>query len=92
MVYLISSTVSDLAGKTTLADIVVQVLLAGNVRELISYGIAGGGIAYGLNERRLRKAAIRHLSQQKAAFEKFLDPNRSSSQLTETGDTKPEDR
>ena len=92
VVYFISSMISDLAGKTTLADIVVQVLLAGNVRELVSYGIAGGGIAYGLRERRLRKSEIRHLGSQKELLERALDPNRSSSQLTETGETRPEDR
>ena len=92
VVYLISSAVSDLAGRTTLADIALQVLLAGNVREVGSYAIAGGGITYGLWERRLRKSEIRHLGEQKKLLESVLDPNRSSSQLTETGETRPEDR
>ena len=90
--YFISSAVSDLAGKTTLANIVVQVLQAGSVRELGSYAVAGGGITYGLRERRLRKSEIRHLGQQKRRLESALDPNRSTSQLTETGETRPEDR
>ena len=92
VVYFISSAVSDLAGKTTLANIVVQVLQAGSVREVVSYAIAGGGITYGLLERRLRKSEIRHLGQQKKELESALDPNRSTSQLTESGETRPEDR
>ena len=88
VVYLIGRMVSALAGQTTLADIAVQFLMAGNLREFASYGIAGGGIVYGLRERRLRKSVIRHLSKRKVTLERHLDPNRSSSQLTETGETK----
>lgn len=92
VVYFAKEMVSDLAGKTTLTDIAVKILMAGNARELVSYGIAGGAIGWGWSERRLRKSKIRHLGKRLVATETSLDPNRSSSQLTDTGETRPEDQ
>ena len=92
VVYLMSRMVSSLAGRTTLADITIQFLAARNARELISYVIAVGLLAWGIRERRLRKSTVRELSRRLEVTERHLDPERSSSQLTETGETRPEDR
>lgn len=92
VVYLISTMVSALAGKTTLADIAIQFLTASQAREWTSYGITGAAIVWAILERRLRKSTVRHLSQRLVVIENRLDPDRSSSNLTETGETRPEDR
>lgn len=92
VIYLIGRTISDLAGKTTLADIVIQILMSGNAREWASYAVTGGAILWGARERRLRKSTINHLSRRLIKTEEQLDPNRTSSHLTETGDTRPEDQ
>ena len=92
VVYLISTMVSALAGKTTLADIAIQFLTASHAREWTSYGITGAAIVWAILERRLRKSTGRQLSRRLKVIENRLDPDRSSSELTETGETRPEDR
>ena len=92
MFYFMSRMVSALAGKTTLAEIVVQIFSDQHTRELISYALTTGALGWGLNERRLRKSKVRHFAKRLKKTEEHLDPSRSSSHLTETGDTRPEDR
>ena len=48
-------------------------------------------IFWALMERRLRKKKIRSMSIYIKELEKRLDPDRTSSDLTDTGDTNPED-
>jgi hypothetical protein len=51
-----------------------------------------GGIFYGRKQSRLRKDAIENMYPEKLRLEEELDPNRTSSELTSRGDTKPEDK
>ena len=81
-----------MAGETTLPDIVIQISMPGHARELASSAVTGGAILWGVKERQLRKSTITHLNRRLIKTEEQLDPNRMSSHLTETGDTRPEDQ
>jgi hypothetical protein len=81
-----------LAGKTTVSSIVFSILANFTVRETIYIILAGGGIIYGIGEREMRRRNIRRITDEKNALERILDANRSSSELTTRGTTKPEDR
>jgi hypothetical protein len=88
-------TVDSLAGKTTLANIVLSLLTDMKVSEGVAYAFGaffgGGGIAYGEVQRRLRRRVTRDQANRAALRERRIDPNRSSSNLTPSGDTNPED-
>jgi hypothetical protein len=84
-------SISALAGKVTLASIGLSAL--GNIR--VSDGIltviTGGSILYGVGQRKLRHRTVTRLAKDKNDRERLIDPARSSSGLTETGRTRPED-
>ncbi len=90
--YYLSGSINVLAGKYTFADIGFRVLSDIRVSDGVAYLLGGGGVAYGLNERRLRRKTIERLSGRIQELEKRLDPRRSSSKLTRRGTTRPEDR
>jgi hypothetical protein len=84
-------SIAILAGRYTFAQIGVNVLGNLKISESISYVSGLTGVLYGLKERRLRRKNIQRLSTQIQKLEKQADPNRSSSDLTERGTTRPED-
>jgi len=84
--------VESLAGKTTAADIGLSLLADIKVSTLVAWSLGGGGILYGLKQRKLRKDTIERLSSRIQELERQLDSRRTSSRLTERGDTREEDR
>ncbi len=80
--------VDSLAGKTTFADIGIRMLFDSRVLAII---FGGGGIVYGIAERRLRQDTVKKFQPRIRELEQRLDPKRSSSSLTETGETNPKD-
>jgi hypothetical protein len=85
--YLGANTVKELAGKSTFAEFAVRVL--GNVtmsRSIITL-VAGGGWAFGLAQRSLRRRNIERTVPAKNDLEKIIDKNRTSSNLTGRGTT-----
>lgn len=80
-------SIDTLAGRRTFAEIGVKIL--GNVT--VSRGIitllTGGGWAYGLAQRSLRRRNIERLAPAKNEVERRLDKNRTSSNLTSRGTT-----
>lgn len=85
-------SIAALAGQQTLADIAVRFLGNLKVSESIAYILAGGGVAYGIGQRQLRRRHIKHNVRGKNELEKILDPKRTSSNLTDTGTTRPGDK
>jgi hypothetical protein len=83
--------VAALAGKSTFADIGIQFLANVKVSDGIIYLLLGGGWAYGLGQRKLRRRHIERVVKSKNELEKLLDPKRTSSNLTEKGTTRPGD-
>lgn len=90
-VYSLSTSIASLAGQTTIADIVVNFLGNVNIGEGVALLFGAGGTAYGLAERYQRQRMIKRLHGRTKELELKIDPKRSSSSLTETGDTNPKD-
>lgn len=112
--------VSVLAGKTTAADISVDMSASGSLgsqqnggnrvgvsgaaKVLDSFGkvdfttnvllVISNGLFLVLyqREKRLRKEKTIHFSHQVELYERILDPQRTSSNLTRDGETNPDDR
>jgi hypothetical protein len=81
------------AGEFSTADL--NFIASGEVNKwvpvLISILIGGPGFAYGWRQRKLRKKYIDRYTERIKILEKYIDPDRSSSGLTSTGETPPED-
>jgi hypothetical protein len=80
-----------LSGKTTFASIVISFIGNLTVSKALAYIFGGGGVLYGLGERHVRRKAVKRHGNRIKHLESLIDPNRSSSNLTETGETPPED-
>lgn len=81
-------SIGELAGKQTDALINIKMLLDSNFLGII---FGGGGIIYGVVQKRLKQNVIKRLQPRIQNFEQQLDPNRTSSLLTSGGDTNPAD-
>ena len=57
----------------------------------VAWGLAAGGVMYGYAQRKLRSRANKKYGKQIRALQVVIDKGRSSSELTELGDTNPED-
>lgn len=100
--YLGYLSIVELAGKITIADIKIAARgmfdFGGGISSItlwitllaICFGLAG--IRFGNRQARLRRESIVHLHEFQLKYEKMIDPKRTSSRLTSTGDTRPEDK
>jgi len=84
-------TVHDLAGQATTADIGIKLLTDVKISEALAWLLAGGGILYGRQQRKLRKDTVERLQERNRNLERTIDPKRTSSDLTPRGETRPED-
>ena len=89
--YFLYLIVDSLAGKTTATDIALKAITDLKLDRGILYLLAGGTTIWAVRERKLRKKNTKHISEHIKELEELIDPNRTSSNLTETGDTHPED-
>lgn len=89
--YFVYLSILALSGKATLATIGLSVLGNIKVSEGICALLTGGSILYGVGQRQLRHRVIRRIGTRLSELEKERDPERSSSGLTDTGGTRPED-
>lgn len=88
--YFLYKTVSSLAGKNTHA--IFLAALGMHADRWIAYAVATictGGYFW---EKRRNGALVKRFASLAAAEERKVDPRRSSSQLTQTGETNQEDR
>lgn len=92
LAYIAKEITFGLAGKTTLAEIGVSIMLATSTRERISYAANFLLVLLVFREWHLRRKKVKKLAKRVVDLERHIDPNRSSSQLTSTGDTRREDR
>jgi hypothetical protein len=85
--YIFYKDLDVLAGRSTFAQIGINLL--GNLK--VSRGIiallTGSGWVYGLGQRSLRRKNIERLAPAKNEVEKRIDKNRTSSNLTSRGTT-----
>ncbi len=84
-------SIDALAGHQTAANIIVNFLGNFHVSEGLAWLLTAGGATYGLGQNRLRKRIVEHLHGRIRELEERVDPQRSSSNLTPSGDTRPED-
>ena len=85
-------SIGDLAGRETMANIGVSVL--GHLRLSDAFAIlfGGGGTAYGVYQRKLRRDQIEQDHPRIERMEEREDPKRSTSGLDRRGRTRPEDQ
>lgn len=89
--YCLYLIVESLAGKTTVADIALKTITDLELDRGVLYLLTGGTTFWAIRERKLRKKKTKDIEAHVKELEKHIDPNRTSSNLTETGDTLPED-
>jgi hypothetical protein len=81
-----------LSGEHTTADIAFRAALDMRADQYAAYILGGGGVIYGIRERRLRRKTTSRLTERTASLEKRIDPNRTSTGLPSSGDTRLEDQ
>ena len=81
------------SGETTMADVTVALKATGFSGAAAGLGVLVGvaGLIYGKVQARLRRETIRQFEARVRELETTLDPGRSSSGLTTSGDTPPEE-
>lgn len=84
-------SVEALAGQTTAASIGVNILGNLQLGNAIAWLVGASGLAYGYQQRKLRKDEIERLAERNRRLEHKIDPKRSSSELTKRGDSRKED-
>lgn len=84
--------VDALAGKETISNIAFKMITDLKMNQWMAYAIGGCGLSYGLAERSVRKKTVTRLHSRIEELELKKDPKRTSSMLTSTGDTRPEDK
>lgn len=92
IVYYTAQAVQSLAGQQTAAALILQWPTEYKVHVAIPWITAVAFVAYGLLQRYLKNRTVRELHQYIKELEQRVDPKRSSSGLTSTGETRPEDR
>ncbi len=90
--------VKMLAGKNTYAFIDIGISLADILKEnktignIIVLSIGIGGLIYGSIERIIRKKTVARLTKRVKELELDIDPGRTSSGITHSGNTRREDK
>jgi len=84
--YFLSDAAKHLAGQNTMASFDVPFM-----NGVLGAIFGGGGVLYGRNQNKLRKDTVEQLQARIRQLETQMDPNRSTSGLTERGDTHLED-
>jgi hypothetical protein len=84
--------VASLAGQYTFAQVGLSFLGDFKISDAVAYLFGGGGVAYGLNRKKLQGDNLERTAKRIAELEKQIDPKRSSSRLTPRGLTRPEDK
>lgn len=83
--------IAIMAGRSTYADIGIRILGNLKVSDGIIYLFGASGWVYGMGQRQLRRKNIKRTVPAKNALERIIDPNRTSSNLTDKGTTQPGD-
>lgn len=90
--YFAYASIDSLSGKVTWAKIFVQIVDDLSTIHKLSIGFGLLGVLYGWWQRHLRKNTIERFAPRTKELEQKIDPKRSSSKLTERGETQPEDK
>jgi len=91
LAYIGYRAIDTLAGKTTIANIVLSYLTAEESDYGLPWVLAGAFAIWAVLERRLRKRKTESMQDHIKSLETRLDPERTSSGLLASGDTSPGD-
>jgi hypothetical protein len=91
MVYFAYRSIEALAGTETTSNIVLKLVTELKADKYIAYIFGFAGVGYGVGERVLRRKTVKRLHPRIKDLELKLDAHRSTSRLSPTGDTRPED-
>jgi hypothetical protein len=89
--YLVFRSIESLAGRSTDSNIMVKFVTDLKASRWLSMAFAGLMGTWGASERALKKKAVKRLHVRVKELEEKIDPTRTSSGLTLTGETRPED-
>ncbi|MBI1346789.1 hypothetical protein GC163_10935 [bacterium] len=89
--YFIYCSVDALAGESTVADIGVKFNSKISISEVLAWIFGIGGVGYGWRQNDLRSVTIERLQGRIRELETGFDPQRTSSNLNERGQTNPKD-
>lgn len=89
-VYELRGCIEALAGKDTFAKIAIGLLA--DFKVSIAWMAAASAAGVAVRERRLRQKTVERLEGRIHELETDIDPHRTSSHLTKTGQTNPGDR
>jgi hypothetical protein len=81
-----------LAGQQTIADMSFKFLAEAGVSDVLAWLLAALGVLYGLAQRRMRRNLLERHGHRIPELERRLDAGRTSSELTERGETNQADR
>lgn len=81
-----------LSGKHTFASIGITFLAKVPISVGVAWVLAVFAAGYGLRQNKLRKDTVERLHARIKSLETEIDPGRSSSKLTNRGETRPEDK
>lgn len=90
--YFAYRAVASLAGQQTNLFVSLALQIAADVKFALTITIAIGAAGWAMIERYLRKKDMKRLHPRVKELEQIIDPNRSSSNLTPSGNTHPRDR
>lgn len=90
--YFLYLSVVALAGKTTMANVVLNLLTQAKIDQKVSWGVTLLAVAYGIGQRRLRKRKVAELAGRVIMLETSIDPRRTSSHILPSGQTRREDK
>ena len=90
-VFLFYLSIKSLAGQNTWADITVDLLSNIKFSQVAAWVFGCGGLIYGRVQHGLRKKNVTFFQGRIQTLETRIDPDRSSSNLTIDGGTRPED-
>jgi ribosomal protein L29 len=79
------------AGKVSEANVLVSFLGKMEISNAIAWIFGAGGVVYGYKQRNLKGKTVERLQTRIKELEKRFDSQRTSSQLTTTGETNPKD-
>ena len=91
--YFIFLSIDTLAGDTTHAkiNVVFELLKNQSIANLVPWMVCGGGVIYGLMERRIRIEKTKRLARRIKMLENTIDMGRQSSRLDRSGNARRED-
>ncbi|MEI8395602.1 MAG: hypothetical protein WCF85_12750 [Rhodospirillaceae bacterium] len=92
VVYNFTECVGILAGKTTVVDVLANWMVSVQGKAATVFAaLAGGTSVWACFERKEKQRKIEYFTHRVHDLERKIDPNRSSSGLTETGETDERD-